>query len=123
MMGCFCWSKIICQPTSGELTGTVYGEGKTAIPGVAISLLHRPSGTRITTVTNEKGKYYLGGIQPGYGYTLRATHVQVKPVQILSVIIRLGETTEINISFQDTIQQLESVTVQSSRRSNTLSEN
>ena len=123
MMGCFCWSKIICQPTSGELTGTVYGEGKTALPGVSISLLHRPTGTRITTVTNEKGKYYLGGIQPGYGYTLRATHVQVKPVQILAVIIRLGETTEINISFQDTIRQLESVTVQSTQRSSPWSEN
>jgi hypothetical protein len=123
LLSCFCWSKLPCQPTSGELTGTVYGEGKTALAGVAISLLHRASGTKITTVTNQKGKYFLGGIQPGYGYTLRATHIQVKPIQIYAVIIRLGETTEINISFQDTIRLLEAVTVQSTRRSNPFSEN
>jgi len=123
LLSCFCWSKLPCQPTSGELTGTVYGEGKTVLAGVAISLLHRASGTKITTVSNQKGKYFLGGIPPGYGYTLRATHIQVKPVQIFAIIIRLGETTEINISFQDTIRLLEAVTVQSTRRSNPFSEN
>ena len=123
LLGCFCWCKLPGQPTSGELTGTVYGEGKTALAGVSIHLLHKPSGTKITTVTNEKGKYYLGGMQPGYGYTLRATHIQAKPVQINAVIIRLGETTEINISFQDTLQALKSVMVQSTRLTSLYSEN
>jgi Carboxypeptidase regulatory-like domain len=120
---CFYWSMLLSQPTSGELTGTVYVEGKTAIAGVYISLLHKPSGTKFTTVTNEKGKYYFGGIQPGFGYTIRATHIQVKPVQISAVIIRLGETTEINISFQDAIQELASVLVQSTRPTKLFSEN
>lgn len=101
----------MAQPTSGEITGIVYGEGNVPLAGAMVTLQHRVSGTRLITFTNERGAFFMAGIHPGVGYTIRASHLQGKPAQNNMVTIRLGETTEIKLYVLDNIHRLQEVTV------------
>jgi hypothetical protein len=113
------------QPTYGEVSGVVYGEESIPLAGANVVLLHRPSGARMSTFTNERGAFFMAGVHPGNGYTIRATHLQGKPAQINGVLIRLGETTELQLYIQENSHRLPSVTVTSgvsqSTNANTLS--
>lgn len=107
-----CSMHVNSQPTSGELIGKIQNIEKFPIAGVNISLIHRATGIRLQTTTDEKGRFYLAGIHPGDTYVLRATHIQCNPVQLNAVEIEAGGVTEINLQMKEKHTILKDIVVQ-----------
>jgi len=102
------------QSTSGELIGNIKTNENNPIAGVTISLMHRATGIRFQTLTDRNGRFYLAGIHPGNTYTLHATHIQCKPLQLHNIEIETGTVTEINLIMKEKAAILKEVTVQTS---------
>ena len=107
-----CRMKSYSQPTSGDLIGNIKTIEDSPIAGVSVNLIHRATGTRLQTISDRKGRFYIAGIYPGNTYLLRATHIQCKPVQLNSIEIEAGAVTEINVQMKEQISMLKGVTVQ-----------
>ena len=91
---------VLGQPTTGELRGKVIWDDGAIANGVTVTLTHKPSGTRYTTLTNQRGLYLFSGLHPGYGYTLEASHIQGRMAPLEPIRIGLGEVSEAALILQ-----------------------
>jgi hypothetical protein len=56
---------VLAQVSNAVVTGIVTDEQRGILPGVTITVTNAESGVVRTTVTEEYGRYRLGGIPPG----------------------------------------------------------
>ena len=56
------------QVTGASLRGFVTDGEKAPLPGVTVTAVHGPTGTRYVAVSNEKGRCVLDGLRPGGPY-------------------------------------------------------
>lgn len=112
-----CWAGLspwgaFGQPTTGELKGKISWDDGAIAHGVIVTLTHLPSGTRYTTLSNQRGLYLFSGVHPGSGYTLEASHVQGRATRIENIRIGLGEVSEAMLLLHDkAVNRLTPVTV------------
>ena len=89
----------------GVLRGKVFSSDGQPVEGVSVVL----AGTKQATTTNNAGEYKITGIQPG-NYTIRATSVELKPVE-KSVTIKEGEATECDFNLTENHAFLEEIVI------------
>ena len=76
----------------GSVSGTVKASDDTELPGAAISVL----GTNLTTVSDSRGDYRIGGIEPGV--VLVKAHLDGFIEQQRTVVIKAGNTASLDFT-------------------------
>src|SRR5712691_9806351 len=90
---------LLAQVTTGNIAGTVTAkQDNAAIPGVTIEAVHRPTGTRYTTVTGANGYYQIPNARVGGPYRVTATLEGFKPTTAQNVEVRIGETSSVPLT-------------------------
>ncbi|SDF55921.1 Carboxypeptidase regulatory-like domain-containing protein [Mucilaginibacter pineti] len=107
---------IQAQETSGSLSGTVKDAAGQALPGVTITAVHQPSGTRYAVAANKDGHYYLSNMRIGGPYSVEATMVSMNPSKKEDVTVRLGAAEQLDFVLTDNAKQLGEVVVKASKK-------
>jgi hypothetical protein len=101
--------------TTAGISGTVTDKQGQPAGGVAITVLHEPSGTRATTTTRANGQFNLTGLRVGGPYTVTATPPGL-PVQTQNEIYLSAEqNTEVDFTQAPGVVKMEAFTVAGSR--------
>ncbi|HEY0875639.1 MAG TPA: TonB-dependent receptor [Vicinamibacterales bacterium] len=85
---------LLAQETTGTITGQVVDTQGLAIPGATITVTG-PQGTK-TAVTDTNGRFNVPFLLPGT-YTVRTEMSGFKPLERRDVVLRLGQTVDLNL--------------------------
>ena len=77
--------------TTGTLSGVVADQQGGVLPGVTITAVHEPTGTRYETVTGADGRFQIPNVRVGGPYTVTATLSGFKDQKEANVNVALGE--------------------------------
>jgi hypothetical protein len=112
LMLCFTTS-LMAQVTTSSMSGTVTEAGQTheAIIGAAVQVLHEPSGTRYTAVTNVDGRFNIQGMRVGGPYTVTISYLGHQTKTVKDVTLQLGEVYNLNVELGENTQELSEVVV------------
>jgi hypothetical protein len=104
------------QVTTSSIAGEV-SDSKTneTLIGAGVTLVHVPSGSRYSGVTNETGQYSIPAVRVGGPYTLTATFVGYKEVVITNIYAALGSTTTVGFQLGVNENVMDAVTVTADR--------
>jgi len=86
--------RLMAQETTGAVTGRITDPQGLAVPGVTLTLTG-PQGTK-AVVTDAEGRFNAPLLVPGT-YVVKAELVGFKTVQQSNVIVRLGQSIEVNL--------------------------
>lgn len=86
--------------TTGALSGTVTDADGGLLPGVTVTAVHVPTGTRYTVITNEQGRYQVINARVGGPYTVTAQLDGFKTQEATDVFVRLGQDTPVDFQLQ-----------------------
>lgn len=103
-------STLMAQITTSGMSGKVTADGESVI-GATIEAVHTPSGTRYTTVSNEKGMFTINGMRVGGPYEVKISYIGYEPKVVKDVTLQLAETYNLNTSLTEDAQQLGEVVV------------
>lgn len=94
---------VTAQVTTSEMVGAIVdGQGK-GLPGVSIDVVHVPTGTEYTTVTNDSGRYAIAGMRVGGPYTIKVTAAGFKEQTRENIMLSLGTAATINFNLSTAI--------------------
>ncbi len=104
------------QTTTGSLSGSVTAQSDgSALPGVQVTAVHEPTGTRYTAVTGADGRFQIRNVRVGGPYNVSAALEGFHTQSASSVFVQLGETTDLRFQLQlDTIAETITVVGESS---------
>ncbi len=108
---------VYAQDTTGSIHGTV-SAGTVAAANATVVILHEPSGTRLTTVTNATGAFDASGLRVGGPYTITITSPAGKRAYS-GVFVDLGKTVAFDADVSAPVEAVEAVTVVAGRRDST----
>ena len=96
--------------TTGSLSGMVVDQSGGALPGVAVTATHGPTGTKYETVTGSEGRFQIPNVRVGGPYTVTTALSGFKDQTQTDVTVALGEDK--TLQFKMTLATLtESITV------------
>lgn len=84
--------------TTGTLSGTAVDQQDAVLPGVSISAVHEPTGTRYDAVTDGEGRFRIPAVRVGGPYTIAASLSSFRDQIQNGVMVSLGE--ERTLSFK-----------------------
>jgi len=96
---------------SGRVAGTVTDSSRAVLAGTQVSVI----GTRRNAVTDESGRYDIGGIAPGT-YDLRVQRIGQRAQTVNGVVISANAETQVNVTLAAVPLSLGGVIVSASRR-------
>lgn len=103
-------SSVMAQITTSSMNGKVTADGESVI-GATIEAVHTPSGTRYTSVTNEKGMFAINGMRVGGPYEVKISYIGYTTKVMKDITLQLAETYNLNTSLTEDAQQLGEVVV------------
>ena len=106
---------IFAQVTTSTITGTVASKGK-PLSGASVKVIHVPSGTTYSTVSQKEGNFTLQGLRAGGPYKVTIDYVGYKPFIVENFSIPLGAVYDINADLVPGIGDLVAVTVTGTKR-------
>ena len=106
----FTVSSAMAQLTTSSMAGKVAANGEELI-GAVVEAVHTPSGTRYTTVSNEKGMFAINGMRVGGPYEVVVKYIGYETKTFTGVTLELGETYNLNASMSEDAVQLADVVV------------
>lgn len=89
------------QETTSAVAGQVTGADGAPIAGAKVTVVHAPSGTVSTAVTDASGNYALRGLRVGGPYSVTADGGAFSPVTIEGLNFEVGETFALPIQLSD----------------------
>jgi len=96
--------------TTSTITGMVTDPDGVALPGVTITIIHEPTGTRYTSYTRGDGRFAVFNVRVGGPYAVAAELQGFSPLNRTELNVGLGET--LNVTFAMQLQSVaETVTV------------
>ncbi len=104
------------QQTTGEIVGNIFSGGK-PVSGASVLAVHVPSGSKYTTVSNNKGLYRIPNMRVGGPYTITVTNVGFKPQTAEGIYVSLANATNTDFDLQSNVSNLQEVVVTSQGRS------
>ena len=81
---------------SAGINGTILDPAGNPAVGVAISLVHEPTGATLSAVSRADGRYSFRGLQPGGPFTLNARAASAEGSQT-GVVTQLGQEIDVTI--------------------------
>ncbi len=106
------------QDTSSAITGKITDTEGAAVSGATVKILHVPSGSTKTVVTDENGRYNSRGLRIGGPYVISIEKDGFDSTTKENVALKLGETGTVNAQI-GTEATLAAVTVTASAISDT----
>jgi outer membrane receptor for ferrienterochelin and colicin len=89
------------QDTSSSVTGRVLDASGQPVAGATVEILHSPSGTKKTVVTDANGRYSSKGLRVGGPFVISATKDGMDTLTESDVQLRLGETGTVNLMAEE----------------------
>jgi hypothetical protein len=96
--------------TTGQVVGVVSDPSGAVVAGAQV-LLSSDAGVRRETSTSDTGRYTFAQLEPG-GYVLEVNFKGFAALKVDKVIVKITETTNVDIRLRLATQQNETVTVQ-----------
>jgi outer membrane receptor for ferrienterochelin and colicin len=107
-------SAVFAQDTTGGIHGIITSGGAPAA-NAAVTITHEPSGTKLTTVTNDQGAFDANGLRVGGPYT-----ITIGARTYNNVFVDLGRVLPFTADLAEAPQEtVEAVTVTAGRRDST----
>jgi len=103
------------QVTSSAMSGTVRTNTGEGLPGATVEVLHKPTGTKYFSTTDESGRYNVQGIRPGGPYTLKVTYSGYKTSEVTEINAPLGNNLTVNAVINEELNALDEVVVVAQR--------
>jgi len=108
----FAASTAYAQNTSSSLSGRILDASGQAIAGATVEIIHVPSGTSRTVVTDANGRYSAQGLRVGGPFEVKAAGSHGESADQPDVYLKLAEETTLNLTVGGgSAQTLEGVTV------------
>jgi hypothetical protein len=86
--------------TTGAFAGKVVDIDGNPVMGAAITIVHEPTGTEYKTLTRADGRYNVPAVKVGGPYTVTASYEGFKTETTGDLVVKLGETKEVNFTMQ-----------------------
>jgi outer membrane receptor for ferrienterochelin and colicin len=100
------------QNTASSLSGRVLDPAGQPVAGATVEVVHIPSGTSRTVVTDAEGRYSVPGLRVGGPFEVKASGDAGAHVEQAEVYLKLAEETSLNLTLAPaTAQELTGVTV------------
>jgi len=104
------------QVTNSSITGSVIDAEKKELEGATINAIHIPSGTTYQSTALKGGNFVLSGLRSGGPYKVTITYAGFEPAIFQNISLLLGEPYDIQVIMSNSNNELNVVTVTSSRR-------
>ena len=88
------------QVTTGNIAGTVLAADGSALPGVSVEVVHIPTGTRYSAVTDGNGRFVIPNVRVGGPYTVTSTLEGFRRAESSNISVPLGGTAEVPVRLQ-----------------------
>ncbi len=111
---------LFAQVTSGTITGVVKDIAGGTLQGASVEVIHEPSGTKYSTVSNKTGNFFLPGVRVGGPYKITVRYVGFKEDVSTDVYVQLGEPTTVDVKMTDTKGELKEVVLTATARKGAL---
>lgn len=98
------------QETTSSMSGTVKDKNG-PLPGVTITAIHTPTGSKYVTSTRGDGRFNLEGLKVGGPYTISASFIGYSTSTQENINLTLGENFDANFNLSETTIQLKAVVV------------
>ena len=103
------------QVTTAEITGEVFYEEGTPLPGANVTAVHTPTGTTYGAVTNFDGGFNLLNLRVGGPYKISVSYVGFKTSVLEGIELNLGQTYNVEIEMISDETQLDAVVITAER--------
>ncbi|MCC6593732.1 MAG: TonB-dependent receptor [Xanthomonadales bacterium] len=121
MLGLAASQGAFAQSTSSAVNGRITDPEGRPIAGAVVEILHVPSNTRRSVVTDDQGRYSSSGLRVGGPYKITVTKEGFAGEAAEGVSLALGEASQINIDLDPAMTTLESVEVVASSQADIFS--
>lgn len=105
------WSQV----TTSSISGVVVTETKDPLVGASVVVVHEPTGSKYTTISQGGGRFFIPNIAPGGPYTITATFVGLTEYKKSDITVPLGDKFDISIELVSATKELEAVVVSGTR--------
>ncbi len=103
---------VMAQITTSALAGKVtMQDTKEEVIGASIQVVHEPSGTRYTAVTNIDGRFTIQGMRTGGPYTVTISYIGFQTKTVKGITLQLGETYNLPIWITEDANELSEVVI------------
>jgi Carboxypeptidase regulatory-like domain len=82
---------VMAQETTSSVRGSVSSDAGVAVAGATVTIVHTPSGTTSTSMTNASGSFSAPGLRPGGPYTISVAATGFGPATLKDVYLGVGE--------------------------------
>lgn len=103
------------QVTTSAMSGHVSDELGEDVISALIRVVHQPSGTTYSAITNTDGRWAIQGMRVGGPYEVEITYIGYADRTIEDITLQLGETYNINVSLSEDVTELGEVVVTGTR--------
>src|SRR5438445_7329281 len=100
----------LAQVNTATISGTVT-DSKGAMPGVTITAVHSPTGTKYTTSTRADGRYNLPNVHIGGPYVLTTTFIGYKDEKKEGFSLSLDQNFKADFKIAESSMELAEVVV------------
>ena len=102
----------LAQVTTSSMTGKVTLEGTSdEIIGATVQVVHEPSGTRYTAVTNMNGLFTIQGMRPGGPYNVTVSYIGHQTKTFRGITLQLAETYNLPVWLSENVNDLAEIVV------------
>ncbi len=98
------------QVTTSKIKGIVKDQNGPML-GAEVMVLHKPTGTKTGTITQENGRFILSNLRIGGPYKVVVKYVGYQPVEIDNIFLKLGETKNLSIDLIEEKNSLNAVVI------------
>ena len=86
--------------TTAAFAGRVVDVDGNPVLGASITIVHEPTGTKYTTMTRGDGRFDMPGVRVGGPYSVTASFEGFKTETKGDLVVKLGETKQVNFTLQ-----------------------
>lgn len=102
----------VAQITTSSMAGVVTFEGSNeTIIGATVQVVHEPSGTRYTAITNANGRFSIQGMRTGGPYAVTVSYIGHQTKILRGINLQLAETYNLNVWLAENSTELTEVVV------------
>lgn len=103
---------VVAQVTTSSMAGKVsVQDSREEIIGATVQVLHEPSGTRYTAVTNVNGRFAIQGMRTGGPYSVTVSYIGFQTKTLKGITLQLGETYNLDVWLSENATDLQEVVI------------
>ena len=101
----------LAQYTTSSIAGVVTDDAGNAVGGAEVVVVHEPTGTRRSTMTQDSGRYRVAGLRIGGPYSITITKEGFSGDRATDVFVTLKDTYTLNVTMTEGAAELGTIEV------------